>query len=46
MERSIEMCYVTEKPKTIESYFEVVSQVLFEYPELSRFHSDLTLFVA
>ncbi|KAJ5268761.1 hypothetical protein N7505_004519 [Penicillium chrysogenum] len=28
-----QMCYVTEKPKTIESYFEVVSQVLFEYPD-------------
>ncbi|CAG8360353.1 unnamed protein product [Penicillium salamii] len=33
MERSIEMCYVTERPKTIESYIEVVSQVLFEYPD-------------
>ncbi|KAJ5873784.1 uncharacterized protein N7529_002214 [Penicillium soppii] len=33
MERSIEMCYVTERPKTIESYFEVVTQVLFEYPD-------------
>ncbi|KAJ5800463.1 uncharacterized protein N7518_002531 [Penicillium psychrosexuale] len=33
MERSIEMCYVTERPKTIESYFEVVMQVLFEYPD-------------
>ncbi|KAJ5423217.1 hypothetical protein N7491_008433, partial [Penicillium cf. griseofulvum] len=33
MERSIEMCYITERPKTIESYFEVVTQVLFEYPD-------------
>jgi hypothetical protein len=33
MERSIEMCYVTERPKTIESYFEVVTQVLLEYPD-------------
>ncbi|KAJ5783201.1 hypothetical protein N7457_004975 [Penicillium paradoxum] len=33
MERSIEMCYITERPRTIESYFEVVTQVLFEYPE-------------
>ncbi|KAJ5102364.1 hypothetical protein NUU61_004586 [Penicillium alfredii] len=30
MERSIEMCYVTERPKSLESYFEVVSEVLIE----------------
>ncbi|KAJ6099471.1 hypothetical protein N7467_001006 [Penicillium canescens] len=33
MERSIEMCYITERPKTIESYFEVVTEVLLEYPD-------------
>lgn len=33
MERSIEMCYITERPNIIESYIEVVSQVLFEYPD-------------
>ncbi|KAJ5559130.1 hypothetical protein N7535_009006 [Penicillium sp. DV-2018c] len=33
IERSIEMCYITERPKTIESYFEVVTQVLFEHPD-------------
>lgn len=33
MERSIEMCYVTERPKTIESYFEVVTEVLIEHPD-------------
>ncbi|KAJ6133856.1 hypothetical protein N7523_000178, partial [Penicillium sp. IBT 18751x] len=33
MERSIEMCYVTERPKAIESYFEVVTEVLLEHPD-------------
>ncbi|KAJ5488488.1 hypothetical protein N7539_003378 [Penicillium diatomitis] len=33
MERSIEMCYVAEHPKALESYFEVSTQVLIEYPE-------------
>lgn len=33
LERSIEMCYVTERPKALESYFEVVSQVLIEHPD-------------
>lgn len=30
LERSIEMCYVTERPKALESYFEVVTEVLIE----------------
>lgn len=30
MDRSIEMCYVAERPKALESYFEVVSQVLIQ----------------
>lgn len=33
MERSIEMCYVTERPKALESYFEVVTEVLIEHPD-------------
>lgn len=33
MERSIEMCYVTERPKALESYFDVVSEVLIEHPD-------------
>ena len=33
LERSIEMCYVTERPKALESYFEVVSQVLMEHTD-------------
>ncbi|KAJ5690808.1 hypothetical protein N7462_005200 [Penicillium macrosclerotiorum] len=33
MERSIEMCYVTERPKSLESYFEVVTEVLIEHPD-------------
>lgn len=31
LERSIEMCYLSERPKALESYFEVVSQVLIEH---------------
>ena len=33
LERSIEMCYITERPKALESYFEVVSQVLIEHTD-------------
>ncbi|KAJ6096375.1 hypothetical protein N7486_007121 [Penicillium sp. IBT 16267x] len=33
IERSIEMCYVAERPKALESYFEVVTEVLIEYPD-------------
>lgn len=33
MERSIEMCYVTERPKALESYFEVVTEVLIDHPD-------------
>ncbi|KAI9930563.1 hypothetical protein ASPWEDRAFT_107111 [Aspergillus wentii DTO 134E9] len=33
LERSIEMCYVTERPKTLESYFEVVAEVLIEHTD-------------
>lgn len=33
LERSIEMCYTTERPKCLESYFEVVSQVLIEHTD-------------
>lgn len=33
LERSIEVCYVTERPKALESYFEVVSQVLIEHTD-------------
>ncbi|KAJ5918683.1 hypothetical protein N7454_009827 [Penicillium verhagenii] len=33
VERSIEMCYVAERPKALESYFEVVTEVLIEYPD-------------
>ncbi|KAI9827158.1 MAG: Cell morphogenesis protein PAG1 [Thelocarpon impressellum] len=30
LERSIQMCYLSEAPKALESYFDVVSQVLLE----------------
>lgn len=30
MERSVEMCYTSDRPKVLESYFEVVTQVLIE----------------
>ena len=30
LERSIQMCYLSEAPKALESYFEVVSEVLVE----------------
>lgn len=33
LERSIEMCYVTERPKALESYFEVVTEVLTEHTD-------------
>ncbi|KAL4872860.1 hypothetical protein BDV12DRAFT_161639 [Aspergillus spectabilis] len=33
LERSIEMCYVTERPKALESYFEVVTEILIEHPD-------------
>ncbi|KAI9801765.1 MAG: hypothetical protein M1825_003137 [Sarcosagium campestre] len=31
LERSIQMCYLTQAPKALESYFEVVCQVLLEH---------------
>ncbi|KAL2827561.1 cell morphogenesis N-terminal-domain-containing protein [Aspergillus cavernicola] len=31
LERSVEMCYVTERPKALESYFEVVTEILIEH---------------
>ena len=31
LEHSIDMCYASERPKALESYFEVVSQVLTEH---------------
>jgi hypothetical protein len=33
MERSIEMCYTSDRPKVLESYFEVVTQVLIEHTD-------------
>lgn len=33
LEHSITRCYMAEVPKVLESYFEVVTQVLLEYPE-------------
>ncbi|KAG2421135.1 hypothetical protein HFD88_000751 [Aspergillus terreus] len=33
LERSIEMCYITERPKALESYFEVVTEVLIEHTD-------------
>ncbi|MCJ1313351.1 Cell morphogenesis protein PAG1 [Agyrium rufum] len=30
LEHAIDMCYITQRPKALESYFEVVSQVLIE----------------
>lgn len=33
LERSIEVCYVMERPKALESYFEVVTQVLIEHTD-------------
>jgi hypothetical protein len=33
LERSIEMCYISERPKALESYFEVVTQVLIEHTD-------------
>ncbi|KAI9374728.1 cell morphogenesis N-terminal-domain-containing protein [Aspergillus egyptiacus] len=33
MERSIEMCYVTERPKALESYFEVVTEILIDHSD-------------
>ncbi|KAI9851925.1 MAG: Cell morphogenesis protein PAG1 [Thelocarpon superellum] len=32
LERSIQMCYLSEAPKALESYFDVVSSVLLEHP--------------
>ena len=31
LEHAIDMCYIAERPKALESYFEVVSQVLMEH---------------
>ncbi|EGC47719.1 transcriptional activator leucine zipper [Histoplasma capsulatum var. duboisii H88] len=31
LEQSIEMCYISESPKALESYFDVVAQVLMEH---------------
>jgi hypothetical protein len=33
LEQSIQMCYVSEQPKALESYFEVVAQVLIEHTD-------------
>lgn len=33
LERSVEMCYVTERPKSLESYFEVVTGILIEHTD-------------
>ncbi|KAH1714829.1 hypothetical protein KXX60_003788 [Aspergillus fumigatus] len=33
LERAIEMCHVSERPKALESYFEVVTQVLIEHTD-------------
>ena len=33
LEHSISSCYVAEVPKVLESYFEVVTQVLLEHPD-------------
>ncbi|ODH51169.1 hypothetical protein GX48_02594 [Paracoccidioides brasiliensis] len=33
LEQSIEMCYLSESPKALESYFEVVAQVLIEHTD-------------
>lgn len=33
LEQSIEMCYLSERPKAQESYFEVVAQVLMEHTD-------------
>jgi hypothetical protein len=33
LEHSIMRCYIAELPKVLESYFEVVTQVLFEHPD-------------
>ncbi|SZE99406.1 unnamed protein product [Blumeria hordei] len=33
LEHSITRCYVSEHPKVLESYFEVITQVLLEYPD-------------
>ncbi len=33
LERSIQMCYVVERPKALESYFDVVIQVLTEHED-------------
>ena len=33
MEHSIEMCYAPDRPRALESYFEVVTKVLMEYED-------------
>ncbi|KAH0545522.1 hypothetical protein FGG08_000353 [Glutinoglossum americanum] len=33
LERSIQMCYMAESPKALESFFEVVTEVLIENPD-------------
>ncbi|KAL2368974.1 hypothetical protein RJ035_003685 [Blastomyces gilchristii] len=33
LEQSIEMCYISESPKALESYFDVVAQVLIEHTD-------------
>ncbi|KAN0083770.1 Cell morphogenesis N-terminal domain containing protein [Elaphomyces granulatus] len=33
LERSVEMCYVADGPKALESYFEVVTRVLIEHTD-------------
>lgn len=33
LQRSVEMCYIAERPKALESYFEVVTEVLTEHAD-------------
>ncbi|OAX82855.1 hypothetical protein ACJ72_02796 [Emergomyces africanus] len=33
LEQSIDMCYISESPKALESYFDVVAQVLIEHTD-------------
>lgn len=35
VEHSIARCYITEQPKIIESYFDVIFQVIIQYPDYS-----------
>ncbi|KAF2103565.1 hypothetical protein NA57DRAFT_64051 [Rhizodiscina lignyota] len=41
MDRAIEMCYTAKSPKSLESYFEVVREILLEHADMTQAFSKM-----